>query len=136
MLTSLKASLVTRYSHIGGGILGLILVISSCVGKNSSSTSCGVIIISDSFFTNISWLKVIWPFWIRKMSESTNSLSGKSPFAHFSELCFIQNGIFGIASSTNNKGETMHYSWRVSYVKPWENGQLREMKVNEDDLPF
>jgi len=37
---------------------------------------------------------------------------------------------------TNNKGETMHYSWRVSYVKPWENGQLREMTVNEDDLPF
>ena len=37
---------------------------------------------------------------------------------------------------TNNKGETMHYSWRVSYVKPWEGGQLREMTVNEDDLPF
>ena len=33
-------------------------------------------------------------------------------------------------------GETMHYSWRVSYVKPWENGQTREMTVNEDDLPF
>ena len=37
---------------------------------------------------------------------------------------------------TNNKGETMHYSWRVTYVKPWENGQVREMTVNEDDLPF
>ena len=37
---------------------------------------------------------------------------------------------------TNNKGETMHYSWRVSYVKLWENGQVREMTVNEDDLPF
>ena len=37
---------------------------------------------------------------------------------------------------TNNKGETMHYSWRVTYVKPWENGQVREMTVNEEDLPF
>ena len=37
---------------------------------------------------------------------------------------------------TNSKGETMHYSWRVSFVKPWENGQIREMTVNEDDLPF
>ena len=37
---------------------------------------------------------------------------------------------------TNNKGETMHYSWRVTYVKLWENGQVREMTVNEDDLPF
>ena len=37
---------------------------------------------------------------------------------------------------TNSKGETMHYSWRVSFVKPWENGQVREMTVNEDDLPF
>ena len=37
----------------------------------------------------------------------------------------------------NNKtGETMHYSWRVSFVKPWEHGQVREMTVNEDDLPF
>ena len=37
---------------------------------------------------------------------------------------------------TNNKGEKMHYSWRVSYVKPWTEGKLREMKVNRDDLPF
>ena len=37
---------------------------------------------------------------------------------------------------TNNKGEKMHYSWRVSYVKPWESGHVKEMKVNEDDLPF
>lgn len=37
---------------------------------------------------------------------------------------------------TNNKGEKMHYSWRVSYVKPWTEGKLREMKVNKDDLPF
>ena len=36
----------------------------------------------------------------------------------------------------NNKGEKMHYSWRVSYVKPWENGQVRTMEVNKDDLPF
>jgi hypothetical protein len=37
---------------------------------------------------------------------------------------------------TNNKGEKMHYSWRVSYVKSWTEGKKREMKVNEDDLPF
>ena len=36
----------------------------------------------------------------------------------------------------NNKGETMHYSWRVSFVKPWKDGQTKEMKVTEDDLPF
>ena len=37
---------------------------------------------------------------------------------------------------TNNKGEKMHYSWRVSYVKPWTTGTVKEMTVNEDDLPF
>ncbi len=37
---------------------------------------------------------------------------------------------------TNNKGEKMHYSWRVAYVKAWTEGKKREMKVNEDDLPF
>ena len=37
---------------------------------------------------------------------------------------------------TNNKGEKMHYSWRVSYVKEWTGGTLRDMKVNPDDLPF
>ena len=37
---------------------------------------------------------------------------------------------------TNNKGEKMHYSWRVAYVKTWTEGTTREMKVNEDDLPF
>ena len=37
---------------------------------------------------------------------------------------------------TNNKGEKMHYSWRVTYVKPWTTGAVREMKVNLDDLPF
>ena len=37
---------------------------------------------------------------------------------------------------TNNKGEKMHYSWRVSYIKPWLNGKTRVMTVNEDDLPF
>ena len=36
----------------------------------------------------------------------------------------------------NNKGEKMHYSWRVSYVKPWTNGTVRVMEVNKDDLPF
>ena len=30
----------------------------------------------------------------------------------------------------------MNYSWRVTYVKAWENGQTKEMTVNEDDLPF
>ena len=37
---------------------------------------------------------------------------------------------------TNNKGEKMHYSWRVSYVKLWTGGTLKDMKVNPDDLPF
>jgi|TARA_R100001530_G_scaffold135122_1_gene111546 hypothetical protein len=37
---------------------------------------------------------------------------------------------------TNNKGEKMHYSWRVSYVKLWTGGNLKDMKVNPDDLPF
>ena len=37
---------------------------------------------------------------------------------------------------TNNKGEKMHYSWRVSFVKAWADGTHKEMKVNEDDLPF
>ena len=37
---------------------------------------------------------------------------------------------------TNNKGEKMHYSWRVSYVKPWTEGKLKVMEVNKDDLPF
>ena len=37
---------------------------------------------------------------------------------------------------TNNKGEKMHYSWRVSYVKPWTEGRLKVMEVNKDDLPF
>ena len=37
---------------------------------------------------------------------------------------------------TNNKGEKMHYSWRVSYVKPWTEGRLKVMEVNRDDLPF
>ena len=37
---------------------------------------------------------------------------------------------------TNNKGEKMHYSWRVIYVKPWEGGKARDMAVNPDDLPF
>ena len=37
---------------------------------------------------------------------------------------------------TNNKGEKMHYSWRVSYVKEWTGGTLRDMKVNPEDLPF
>ena len=36
----------------------------------------------------------------------------------------------------NNKGEKMHYSWRVSYVKEWTGGTLRDMKVNPEDLPF
>jgi hypothetical protein len=36
----------------------------------------------------------------------------------------------------NNKGETMHYSWRVSYVKPWTQGSVKTMEVNKDDLPF
>ena len=37
---------------------------------------------------------------------------------------------------TNNKGEKMHYSWRVPYVKLWAEGKKRDMTVNEDDLPF
>ena len=37
---------------------------------------------------------------------------------------------------TNNKGEKMHYSWRVSFFKSWDTGVYKEMKVNEDDLPF
>ena len=37
---------------------------------------------------------------------------------------------------TNNKGEKMHYSWRVSYVKPWAQGSVKTMEVNKDDLPF
>jgi len=37
---------------------------------------------------------------------------------------------------TNNKGEKMHYSWRVAYVKEWTGGTLRDMKVNPEDLPF
>ena len=36
----------------------------------------------------------------------------------------------------NNKGETMHYSWRVSFVKPWTQGSVKTMEVNKDDLPF
>jgi len=36
----------------------------------------------------------------------------------------------------NNKGETMHYSWRVSYVKSWTTGSVKTMEVNKDDLPF
>ena len=37
---------------------------------------------------------------------------------------------------TNNKGEKMHYSWRVSYVKDWTGGTLKTMKVDPEDLPF
>tara|TARA_Y100000310_G_scaffold334205_1_gene413384 strand:+ start:693 stop:1325 length:633 start_codon:yes stop_codon:yes gene_type:complete len=36
----------------------------------------------------------------------------------------------------NKQGEKMHYSWRVSYVKPWTDGTIRVMEVNKDDLPF
>ena len=36
----------------------------------------------------------------------------------------------------NKNGEKMHYSWRVAFSKAWQNGQTKEMKVNEDDLPF
>ena len=36
----------------------------------------------------------------------------------------------------NKKGEKMHYSWRVSFFKSWDTGVYKEMKVNEDDLPF
>ena len=36
----------------------------------------------------------------------------------------------------NNKGEKMYYSWRVSYVKEWTGGTLKNMKVDPDDLPF
>ena len=36
----------------------------------------------------------------------------------------------------NNKGEKMHYSWRVSYVKPWTEGRLKDLTVNPEDLPF
>ena len=36
----------------------------------------------------------------------------------------------------NNKGEKMHYSWKVVTVKPWENGQVKTMEVSEEDLPF
>ena len=32
-------------------------------------------------------------------------------------------------------GEKMDWSWRVSYVKPWTTGTVKEMTVNEDDLP-
>ena len=39
-------------------------------------------------------------------------------------------------SWTNSNGEKMEYSWRVRFVKPWENGQVKTMEVNEDDLPF
>ena len=37
---------------------------------------------------------------------------------------------------TNNKGEKMHYSWRVVYVKPWTTGTVRKMEVDPSDLPF
>jgi hypothetical protein len=39
-------------------------------------------------------------------------------------------------SWTNKNGEKMDYSWRVKFVKSWENGQTKTMEVNEDDLPF
>ena len=37
---------------------------------------------------------------------------------------------------TNKNGEKMDYSWRVLYVKKWDNGQVKKMEINEDDLPF
>ena len=37
---------------------------------------------------------------------------------------------------TNNKGEKMHYSWRVAYVTPWTAGKEKEMTVDKEDLPF
>lgn len=37
---------------------------------------------------------------------------------------------------TNNKGETMNYSWRVLFVRKWEQGHTKKMEVNMDDLPF
>ena len=36
----------------------------------------------------------------------------------------------------NDKGERMHYSWRIAFVKPWENGKVKTMTVSEEDLPF
>ena len=36
----------------------------------------------------------------------------------------------------NNKGEQMHYSWRVTYVNPWKDGTVKTMTVDKDDLPF
>tara|TARA_Y100000310_G_scaffold259530_1_gene268231 strand:- start:278 stop:922 length:645 start_codon:yes stop_codon:yes gene_type:complete len=37
---------------------------------------------------------------------------------------------------TNKQGEKMHYSWRIAFVKPWENGKVKTMTVNEEDLPL
>ncbi len=39
-------------------------------------------------------------------------------------------------SWVNNKGQKMNYSWRVSYVKPWESGAVKKMTVDPEDLPF
>ena len=36
----------------------------------------------------------------------------------------------------NKKGETIDFSWKISYVTPWTTGKVRDMKVNLEDLPF
>ena len=36
----------------------------------------------------------------------------------------------------NNKGEKMHYSWRVTKVLPWTAGTVKKMEVDPSDLPF
>ena len=80
-----------------------------------------------------------------KPEEQTRTIDGKETkvklLPHLTEEHMIGKPVIAVLHKvkdewTNNKGEKMHYSWRVSYVKPWENGQDKKMEVNVDDLPF
>ena len=78
-------------------------------------------------------------------TEETRTIDGKETIVkllpHLTEEHILGKPVTAMLKKvndewTNNKGEKMHYSWRVSYVKPWTEGKLRVMEVNKDDLPF
>tara|TARA_R100000664_G_C2752992_1_gene140351 strand:+ start:779 stop:1426 length:648 start_codon:yes stop_codon:yes gene_type:complete len=80
-----------------------------------------------------------------KPTEETRTIDGKETKVKILPLLEVEhmNGKPVTAvlkkvkdSWVNKNGEKMHYSWRVTYVKPWTTGTAKKMEVNLDDLPF
>ena len=77
--------------------------------------------------------------------EETRTIDGKETLVKFLPILTTEHMLGKPVTAVlkkvkdkwvNNKGETMHYSWRVSFVKPWTQGETKTMEVNKDDLPF